>query len=49
MTAWLTAGIGLVYLAVAAGHLAEGRHGLALAFLAYAVANVGLVLTEKGL
>ncbi len=48
MTAWLTAGVGLVYLAVAAGHYAEGRAGLALAFAGYAVANVGLIMAEGG-
>ena len=48
MTAWLTAGVGVVYLMVSIGHFLEGREGLALAFVAYALANVGLIMAEKG-
>jgi len=48
MTAWLTLSIGVVYLGISLGHASSGRWGLALAFAAYAVANVGLVLAEKG-
>lgn len=44
----LTAFVGLLYLATAAFHVRGGRYGLALAFVAYALANVGLILAERG-
>jgi hypothetical protein len=47
MSAWLTAVVGVLYLAIAVAHLHAGRRGLALAFFAYAVANMGLILAEK--
>jgi hypothetical protein len=48
LTAWLTAGVGVVYLVAAVGHFANDRVGLAVAFAAYALANVGLIMAEKG-
>ena len=48
MTAALTLGVGGVYLTIAAGHFMAGRVGLGIAFIAYALANVGLVLAERG-
>ncbi len=48
MTAYLTAGIGVVYLGIGIAHFAAGRVGLGITFAAYAAANVGLVLAERG-
>lgn len=48
MTAALTLGVGAIYVAIAIGHFAHGRVGLGIAFTAYALANVGLVLAERG-
>ena len=44
----LTGAVALVYLGVAAAHLNGGRHGMALTFVAYALANIGLILAERG-
>lgn len=33
----------------AIGYLSEGRHGMALAMFAYALANVGLILDQYGI
>lgn len=41
MSAWLLLGVGLVYVVVAVGYARAHRLGMALAFLAYALANVG--------
>ncbi len=38
----LTLGVGVVYLAIAADHLVNGRGAMALTFFSYALANVGL-------
>jgi len=40
---WPMAIAGGLYLLQAAGYTARGEHGMALAFLAYAVANAGFV------
>lgn len=48
MTAYLTAAIGVVYLGIGVSHFAHGRVGLGITFTAYALANVGLVLAERG-
>ena len=42
MNPWLLVGIGVVYLVVAVNFARERRVGMALTFLAYAVANAGL-------
>jgi hypothetical protein len=44
---WLTAFVGVLYVATAVAHVHGGRIGLGFAFVGYAVANVGLVLAEK--
>ena len=44
----LTAFVGVLYLATAGFHVRGQRYGLALAFAAYALANVGLILAERG-
>jgi hypothetical protein len=41
---WLLAGVALVYLWVAVDYFLADREGLALAFGAYAVANVGFIV-----
>ncbi len=41
MASWLIAGIGVVYLLVAVQLLVEGKIGLGIAFLGYALGNVG--------
>lgn len=43
----LTAWIAVVYLVVAASHVSGGRYGLSLTFVAYALANVGIVWAER--
>jgi uncharacterized membrane protein YecN with MAPEG domain len=35
--------VSLIYLGVGVSMLANGQHGMALTFFAYAVANVGLI------
>ena len=47
MASWLIAGIGVVYLLVAVQLLAEGKIGLGIAFLGYALGNVGLYLAAR--
>jgi len=47
VAAWLIAGIGVVYLVVAAQLLLEGKVGLGVAFLGYSLGNVGLYLAAK--
>ncbi len=44
MSAWLIATIGVVYLVVAISLWFEGKPGLAVAFLGYALGNVGLFM-----
>ena len=41
----LIAFVGLIYLGVAVSEYRNGRPGIALMFVGYALANVGLVLT----
>ena len=41
---WLVAFIGVVYAVVGADYLRAGQRGLGVAYLAYAVANVGLLM-----
>jgi hypothetical protein len=47
LSQWLIAFIGVVYLVVSAGLFAEGKAGLAIAFLGYSIGNVGLYLAAK--
>lgn len=44
MSAWLIAVVGAVYLVTAAGLWLEGKPGLSIAFLGYALGNVGLYM-----
>lgn len=44
MNAGLLLFVGTIYFIVAVGYWAEGRQGLSLAFIAYAVANIGFAL-----
>lgn len=44
MSAWLIAAIGLVYTAIAIDLLLKGNVGLGVAFVGYAIGNVGLTL-----
>ena len=44
MNGWLLALVCGIYVSVAIGYAFEGRGGMALAFLAYAVANVGFII-----
>ena len=44
MAAWLIAAMGLVYLVVSVDLLTKGQTGLGVAFIGYAIGNVGLTL-----
>ena len=44
MSAWLVAAIGIVYAIIAADLLFKGNVGLGIAFVGYAIGNVGLTL-----
>lgn len=44
MSRWLLLLVGVIYLGVAYGYYVEKRPGMALAFIAYAVANLGFAL-----
>lgn len=44
MAAWLIAAMGLVYLFVSVDLLLKGNMGLGIAFIGYALGNVGLTL-----
>jgi hypothetical protein len=41
LSATLLLGVGVVYLGVAVGYWRDGRLGMAFAFVAYALANLG--------
>jgi hypothetical protein len=47
MSSWLIAIIGVVYLGVAGDLLFKGQTGLGIAFLGYALGNVGLYIAAK--
>ena len=47
MAAWLIAVIGVVYLVVAVQLLLTGKTGLGIAFLGYALGNVGLTIAAR--
>jgi hypothetical protein len=44
MSAWLIAAMGIVYAVVSVDLLTKGNTGLGIAFIGYAVGNVGLTL-----
>jgi hypothetical protein len=48
MAPWLIALTGVIYVWVAADLAWHGKHGLAIAYAGYALANVGLYYTAKG-
>lgn len=47
MSAPLILGVGVVYLVVALDQFRQGSPGMALAWLGYSVANVGLAMVAK--
>jgi hypothetical protein len=47
MASWLIATIGVVYLVVSVNLLMTGKTGLGIAFIGYALGNVGLYLEAK--
>lgn len=47
MSAWLIVLIGVVYIVVAFDLLRKGQTGLGIAFLGYALGNVGLFLEAR--
>jgi len=47
MASWLIATIGGVYLVVAVNLLMTGKTGLGIAFIGYALGNVGLYMEAK--
>jgi hypothetical protein len=44
MSAWLIALIGIVYAVVATDLLIHGKVGLGIAFIGYAIGNIGLTM-----
>jgi hypothetical protein len=44
MSAWLIAVIGVVYAAVAVDLIIKGNTGLGIAFVGYAIGNIGLTM-----
>ncbi len=47
MAGWLILLIGLVYVVVALDLMAHGKVGLSIAFIGYALGNVGLWIAQK--
>lgn len=47
MASWLIATIGVVYLVIAVNLLMTGKTGLGIAFIGYALGNVGLYMEAK--
>jgi hypothetical protein len=48
MAEYLTGGVGVIYIIVGLIYLWTGKYGLGVAFISYALANVGLILAAKG-
>lgn len=46
MSNWLLGGVGLIYAAVAADYVLHGKYGMAIAFVAYALANIGFIVSN---
>lgn len=40
--------VAIIYTVVGIGNIIKGQYGLAITWICYALANVGLWLTEKG-
>ena len=49
MASWLIAAVGFIYLWTAGALWVEGKQGLSIAFIGYALGNVGLYMEAKGL
>lgn len=47
MSEWLLAAVSAAYLATAIDLALRGQNGLAVAFLCYGIANVGLIVSIK--
>ena len=47
MSEWLLAAVSAAYLGTAVDLMLRGQHALAVAFLCYAIANVGLIVSIK--
>jgi hypothetical protein len=47
MSDLLLAIVAVIYLGVAVSYLLERNHGMALAFVAYAVANIGFIIAAR--
>ena len=48
MSSGLLTLVALIYFWVAIAYVREGRYGMALAFVAYALANIGFILDARG-
>jgi hypothetical protein len=46
MSSWLLAIVAVIYLGVAISYARERDYGMALAFIAYALANVGFIWSK---
>ena len=44
MSGWLLAFVAVIYALVAANYTINGNYGMGLAFLAYAVSNIGFIM-----
>lgn len=49
MASWLIAFVGFIYLWTAGALWFDGKQGLSIAFIGYALGNVGLYMEAKGL
>lgn len=49
MSGWLIGLVGLIYLGVAVSEYRGGNTGMALTFVGYSVANVGLIMAQARL
>ncbi len=47
MSGWLIGVVTVIYVGVAISFWAEGKPGMALTFLGYSVANIGLIWASK--
>jgi len=47
MSSWLIACIGVVYTVVAVDFIRKGQIGLGIAFIGYAIGNVGLFIEAR--
>jgi hypothetical protein len=48
VSSWLLGITGVIYLWVALDYYLQGKFGMGLAFLAYATANLGFILANRG-